>query len=176
MTLLGKLAVMRRNGIVYPWRTFRAARKAGLGLALACALLDQETGGGRNVFGHDRDSDGHIIFHGQEGTVPVTREGYQEYKRFRDATGTVPPFGRMQGVGPMQLTWYAFQDEADKLGGCWRPGKNMRTGFQIVKRNIDTAGSMRAGVRQYNGSGPEAEEYADAVLAGREVWRERLSL
>jgi len=24
----------------------------------------------------------------------------------------------MQGVGPTQLTWYAFQDQADALGGA----------------------------------------------------------
>jgi hypothetical protein len=175
MTLLRKIAVMRRNGIVHPWKTNRAAKKAGLGLALACALLDQESGGGRNVYGHDA-VDGKIIFHGQTGTVKVTRKNYREYKRFRDATGEVPPFGRMQGVGPMQLTWFAFQDEADDLGGCWRPAINMRVGFQIVKRNIEASGSMRTGVRQYNGSGSAAEDYADDVLARREVWRERLSL
>jgi hypothetical protein len=69
----------------------------------------------------------------------------------------------MQGVGPVQLTWWEFQDEADRRGGCWKPAINMEVGFErlaaLVRRN-----GLRDGIRAYNGSGPAAERYADKVL------------
>jgi hypothetical protein len=44
---------LKRAGIVNPLWTIKAAKVAGLRLALACAVLEQESGGGRNMFGHD---------------------------------------------------------------------------------------------------------------------------
>ena len=44
---------------------------------------------------------------------------YQEYKRRRPRDG-------MQGVGPAQLTWFEFQDQADALGGCYPETRRSR--------------------------------------------------
>jgi hypothetical protein len=80
----------------------------------------------------------------------------------------------MQGVGPLQLTWWATQDAADKIGGCWVPKNNIRIGFHLLAsliKNYDTKG----GVRRYNGAGPRAEAYADSVLARRDKWHRRLT-
>ncbi len=172
--MIAEIAAMRRHGIVRPFRALRAARTAGVELALACAILDKETGGGHNLFGHDRDAAGNVIWHGQTGRVDVTKERYRDYLAFRKRTGL------MQGVGPVQLTWWSFQDEADRAGGCWKPYPNMLVGFRLIRRNIDArrdAGDpapMRTAVRMYNGSGPAAEAYADDVMRRRQEWTQRL--
>lgn len=59
-------------------------------------------------------------------------------------------------------------DEADERGGCWRPNVNMLVGFEHLAADIRRNG-LRAGVRAYNGSGPDAESYADTVLARAEA-------
>lgn len=160
---------MRKHGIEVPKIAYEEAKRAGLELAVLCAVLEQETGGGRNVYGHDRDSSGRVIWHGKEGTVPVTRDNYAAYKRWRDAHGR-PPYGRMQGVGPMQLTWYSFQDLADSYGGCWYPRANVRVGAEILAKAIERSGLHRA-LWQYNGS----ESYADAVEKRVAKWRRILA-
>src|SRR5262245_30978847 len=92
----------RRWGARYSLRIVREARRAGLPISLGFALIEQESGF-RNVFGHDP-----TIF---TGAGTVTRQKYRAYKAARGTT-------RMQGVGPAQLTWWQFQDQADRLGGC----------------------------------------------------------
>jgi cell wall-associated NlpC family hydrolase len=152
---------MRLNGIVHPEATLTEARRTGLPLTIACAALEQESGGGHNVFGNDN-----VPNPVKRG--PVTKERYLEYKRHR-------MLGKgANGVGPMQLTWSGYQDRADQLGGCWVPEINMRVGFSILRSNIRTSG-LRAGVRKYNGSGAAAERYADQVLRRISKWRNVLA-
>ncbi len=161
---------MRKYGIEVPRIAYEEAKRAGLELAVLCAVLEQETGGGRNVYGHDRGTDGRVIWHGVKvGSVPVTRDNYVAYKRWRDAHGR-PPYGRMQGVGPMQLTWYTWQNLADSYGGCWNPRSNVRVGAQIISRAVERSGLRRA-LWQYNGS----ESYADAVEERVARWRRLLA-
>lgn len=158
---LGRIRRMRKHGIVNPILTLRAAREAKLPLALACAFLQQESGGGRNVFGHDK-----TIF---IGAGQVTKEKYLAYKKARKLTGN----RKMQGVGPMQLTWWTLQDEADLNGGCWRPYVNMLVGFRKAKALIERNG-VRIGIRAYNGSGRAAELYAELVMRHQVEWAEKL--
>ncbi len=80
---------LRAGGILNPEIVIEEAKREGLRLSLACALLQQESGGGHNVFGHDAGT----IF---AGAGTVTREKYADYKRQRDAN---PKRRRMQGVG-----------------------------------------------------------------------------
>lgn len=153
------IRVARENGIERPKIALVQQRRAGLNdYALACAMLEQESGGGANVFGHDPVRS---IVGG-----PVTEARYAYYKKRRKAG-----LG-MQGVGPMQLTWYAYQDRADELGGCWRPYVNMFVGFALLVDLIATYG-LRGGVQRYNGSGPAAIAYAVSVLARRARWKRR---
>ena len=124
----------------------RATRAADIPFYVGCAFLVQETGGGRNVFGHDP-----TVF---AGAGKVTREKYLAYKHVRQHTG------EMQGVGPMQLTWWSYQDRADRLGGAWRPYPNMLVGFRQLAALHDATGSWRAAAHDYNGSGAMAAAYA----------------
>ncbi|MDQ5820061.1 MAG: hypothetical protein M3540_01295 [Actinomycetota bacterium] len=160
---------LKQLGIVNPALAIEAAKKAGLELAVACAFLEQESGGGHNVFGHDRDGRGNFIFPAKDGVVPVTEQLYKEYKARRGAEGK----GGMQGVGPLQLTWFSFQDAADKQGGCWNPRANMAVGFAhaaaLIRRN-----GMQLGVKSYNGSGPAADRYLAQMLPRIEKWRRQL--
>ena len=150
---------LRAAGIVGPRTAVREAKRAGLPLELACALLEKESSGGRNVFGHDP-----TIF---IGAGKVTREKYADYKRRRIASGNK----LMQGVGPCQLTWWELQDAADAAGGCWHPEINMRVGFRHLAALVGRYGRSE-GARRYNGSGPAAEAYSRDLLAKARRWEE----
>jgi hypothetical protein len=153
---------LRAEGVARPQAVVEEAKRAGLRLALACALLEKESGGGRNVFGHDP-----TIF---VGAGEVTRAKYREYKKRRVASGN----RQMQGVGPCQLTWWEFQDTADREGGCWRPEVNMRIGFRHLVALINQHGEAD-GARRYNGSGDAAEAYSRDLLAKAKVWEAKLA-
>jgi peptidoglycan hydrolase-like protein with peptidoglycan-binding domain len=160
---------LRAGGIVAPKTCVAEAARAGLRLELAAALLEKESAGGHNVFGHDRDGSGKYIFPARDGTVKVTKELYVEYRQRRVASGNKA----MQGVGPCQLTWFSFQDEADKLGGCWKPQINMRVGFRRLATLVRTHGDS-VGARMYNGSGDAAVAYSADLLKKAGVWKARL--
>lgn len=145
---------LRRNGIVEPLWAFRQAHIARLGLPLACAMLMQETGGGRNVFGHDRDRRGPCPGY---GWGDVTKANYLAFRRLRDLEH------RSNGVGGCQLTSPGLQDQADGLGGCWLPRCNYAVGFHYLADGIRRLGLER-GVASYNGSGVAAEAYSRRVL------------
>jgi hypothetical protein len=81
---------LRAGGIVMPKACVAEAARAGLRLELAAALLEKESAGGHNVFGHDRDRSGKYIFPARDGSVKVTKELYLEYKRRRVASGDNP--------------------------------------------------------------------------------------
>jgi hypothetical protein len=146
----------RKAGVNFAWRIIEEARSEGVQLSLAIALIEQETGF-RNVFGHDP-----TIF---VGAGEVTKSKYLAYKARRGPTGR----GGMQGVGPAQLTYYSYQDDADKEGGCWKPRQNIRIGLRLLKSNIRRLGEW-GGVKAYNGSGPAATNYANRVLQRRDHW------
>lgn len=162
-TRLGKIRAARRHGIKMPVRAYVASRKTGVPFYVTCAFLMQESSGGMNVFGSDPS-----IF---KGAGAVTKEKYREYKRQRIASGNK----KMQGVGPMQLTWHTFQDEADRMGGCWRPLTNMVVGLQIVKRFRNFSdGTWESAARRYNGSGPAADAYARQMSERFRHWNPKV--
>jgi len=148
----GRVDAARRAGCTMADAARRATRDAGIPYYVGCAFLLQESGGGRNVFGHDP-----TVF---AGAGEVTRSKYLAYKKVRQRTGL------MQGVGPMQLTWYSYQDRADRLGGAWKPYANMLVGFRHLAALHRSTGSWTTAAHEYNGGGPMAEAYA-AQMAGR---------
>jgi hypothetical protein len=155
---------IRACGGRYETIVAREARRAGLPVALACAVLEKETGF-RNVFGHDAVRN--PVKSPPGGLLAVTEDNYRQYLAHRRRG-----LGN-QGVGPMQLTSPSLQDRADQLGGCWKPGPNIRVGLEFLAGNIRRLG-LRAGVVAYNGSGPAARRYGDDVLAAARRWDARL--
>jgi hypothetical protein len=157
--------VLKAGGILDPTTAIAQAAATGLPIALAAAVLEQESGGGRNIWGHDPVEHRGVYVPGGL----VTEQAYRVYKRMAD-TGEI---GR-QGVGPMQLTGRSWQDAADRRGGCWNPAANMAAGFAGLVALTNSHG-LPEGVRRYNGSGPAAERYRDQVLARYRVWTTRLA-
>ncbi len=136
-----------------PLLAYQAARKAGLPYPIACALLEQESYGGKNVYGSDPTI---FVGHGE-----VTQCNYEAYVKERKRTG------KAQGVGPCQLTYYAYQDKADAGGGCWWPLANMVVGFGIIAGYLDSGLTLHEAFVRYNG----AEAYADQMDSRVAKWR-----
>lgn len=157
--------ILAAGGILRAQLVAEIAEIAGLELAAAAAMLEKESSGGRNVWGHDGVSTGNAYVKGSE----VTRAAYMAYKNALETNRA----GR-QGVGPCQLTYGPFQDQADNMGGCWEPSFNMRVGFRVLQGLIGSYG-VRDGFRRYNGSGPAAEAYAADMMVRLAAWRARLS-
>lgn len=144
-----------------PDEMIRAAQAENVELAVAATILMKETGGGRNVWGHDPvDPQGCYVKGGQ-----VT-EG--DYRRYRASSGGY------QGCGPCQCTSAGYQDTADQLGGCWDPTANMRSGFRGMGALIRQYG-VQDGARRYNGSGPAAEAYGRDFYGKYQAWQQRLA-
>ncbi len=147
----------RKHGAKKALRIRKEAKRAGIPVSLGFALCQKESNF-TNVFGHDP-----TIF---AGAGKVTKAKYLAYKRERGSGGR----GGMQGVGFTQLTWYSYQDAADKIGGCWRPRYQIRVAFEHLKELLDGR-SYHAALAAYNGSGPAADAYADDLQVLARVWR-----
>lgn len=138
--------------------------------SIALALLEQESRDGSNVWGHDGPPNGATSHLG--GKV-VTEGDYRAYKHRRDMNGRGS--GGMQGVGPLQVTWWEFQDQADRLGGCWIPEHSIKVCINLVAALIKDNGE-RKGLAVYNGGATHPNyKYADQVLARVERWHKLLA-
>jgi murein DD-endopeptidase MepM/ murein hydrolase activator NlpD len=164
------VGVMRKHGIAQPALTLKVAREVGLGLAIACAMLEMESGGGRNVYG--RDAVRNPVKSPPGRLLAVTEVNYREYKRFRHAG-----LGA-QGVGPTQLTYPPLQDRADELGGCWNPEANLRVGFTHLRDLVRRNGITLGGAVYNGGPKPNATARAYGADLGRRVtiWRGRFGM
>jgi hypothetical protein len=150
-----KIVKARTAGCKRPIIAWTEAERAGVPYYILCAFLEQESSGGRNVFGHDSMNCSDDI----KGKR-VTKARYEEYKRQRPTCG-------MQGVGPMQLTFHSLQDEADALGGCWKPRINIRYGAGLIADYHNESGSWHDAAKRYNGS----EDYAVRNDELRHKWK-----
>jgi hypothetical protein len=159
------IAAMRRGGIINPDIVLAEAKRAGIKLSLGCALLEQESAGGRNVWGNDRAPNGGTSGLGWQ---TVSERAYRAYLKRRGPAGQ----GGRQGVGPPQLTWHTLQDAADKLGGCWIPENSIRVGFGHLASLIREHGYSK-GVELYNGAG--RKEYSRSVRGKAEKWHDILA-
>jgi hypothetical protein len=144
--------VAEANGIVVPVIAWRASQTVGVPYWAACAFLEQETAGGQNVYGHDGGW--------YSGAGEVTEANYADYKAGRDSHNA-------QGVGPMQLTWPPYQDQADADGGCWDPAVNITTGLTILAGFIHSGDTWHEAAAKYNGS----DGYADQIDAKITRWQ-----
>lgn len=142
-----------------------ACATTGLPISYGLALVQKESGF-HNVFGHDPTRS---IPDKWKGST-VTRAKYSFYKvRRRAGQG-------MQGVGYTQLTWFALQDDADKVGGCWKAYPNMVVGFRHLKQLIaGHNGNLGAGAAAYNGAGPAAVAYGEDFVIKQRHWHQLVS-
>ena len=159
---MDKATVLRQHQIQSAAEVVELAARTVLDLAAAATLLEKESGGGHNMYGHDDVRTGGFY----EKGGAVTKENFLKYKAHRHEFGA-------QGVGPTQLTLPAFQDRADERGGCWDWRVNALVGFEVLADLIRAHGT-RDGFRRYNGSGKAAEAYADDAMTKLRVWQARL--
>ena len=144
----------------------------GFTLAAACAMVQKESGG-RMIWGADPWNKAAF----PKGAAldpalherPVTDKNYHAYASRRDK-GMQP-----QGCGITQLTSASLQKQADQAGGCFDPFANAATGFRFLRTQFENGGSEHAGFRNYNGSGPAAEAYADGAVKLAADWQSRIN-
>lgn len=153
--------IAKQHGANYSLRIILEARRAGIPISLGFAIVQQESDF-TNVFGGDP-----TIY---AGAGKVTKAKYLRYKLGRGPAGR----GGMQGVGPCQLTWWEYQDAADRLGGCWVAANNIRVGFTTLATLIRDHGE-HDGIAAFNGAGPAAQRYARQVKAKQDHWHEVLT-
>jgi hypothetical protein len=154
----------KAHGARFSLRIIIEARRAGLPVSLGFALVEQESGFA-NTFGHDP-----TIF---AGAGTVTKAKYLAYKAKRGANGR----GGMQGVGPCQLTFYTYQDRADKLGGCWVARHNIHVAFTDLAAMVAKHGESK-GLAVYNAGEAgwrNGREYAHSVQQRQAKWHGRLA-
>ena len=121
---MSDVTVLAQGGILQAADVASIAAAADLDIAAAATLLIKESGGGRNVWGHD---DVVVAPNTYAKGGLVTESSYTAYI----AAVKAGRAGR-QGCGPTQLTSEPFQQRADDLGGCWRFEINCRVGFEIL--------------------------------------------
>jgi hypothetical protein len=162
---MSDIGVLAAGGIDRAADVVSIAAAAGLELAAAATLLIKESGGGRNVWGHDGVT---VAPNTYVKGGPVTQSNYAAYI----AAVAAGRAGR-QGCGPTQLTFGPFQQQADDAGGCWRWEINCRVGFEILADHIRRRG-VQGGFRAYNGSGSAAEAYGRDAKTRYDAWRVKL--
>lgn len=160
MNTFQKMLVAYRNGIKNPYLAWQVSKDTGLPFYALCAVLEIESNGGQNVFGHDGGPTGWA-----SGWGYVTKAKYLRYKEGRKA-------GKgMQGVGPMQLTYWSIQDKADARGGCWKPKVNMTVGAELLYSYWKQSGNWKDAGTRYNGS----SYYGTELAAKVDKWKNLLN-
>jgi hypothetical protein len=142
-----------------------AIATTGLALSDGLALCEKE-GGFRMVWGHDPVRN--PVKSPPGGYLRVTRANYLRYKAYRRLG-----WG-MQGCGHTQPTWYSLQDEADRIGGCWKPYPNLCVGFRHLHQLIAAHGREH-GAAAYNGTGPAAEAYGRDFVHKQAAWHRKVT-
>jgi len=156
-----KLAEMvRAAGHDFGPTIIREAKTAKLGLAMAFALVEQESGF-KNIFGCDL---------GTRDTVPWCHQDVTA-ERVKALISHVDRGGVSNGVGLTQLTSIDFIKRAEKVGGAHKTDAQCRVGFALLHDLIARHG-VRVGLGAYNGGeGNPNLDYADGVLALRAKWQ-----
>lgn len=135
------------------------------------AFCEQESGF-RNVFGRDVTSSGRVSgIPARWAGKRVTKWRYRWYRVRRRVLGA-------QGVGPMQLTYPGYQQEAERDGGCWRTSVNIATGVRIIDALWRQYGSLPRAAAAYNSGNAALDgpggRYAREVTAKQTRWHRDL--
>ena len=163
-----KIQIASANGIIRADEVFALAKKTGIPFYIGCAYLEQETSGGKNVFGSDEGPPGKM--RGIEmmqpenlGSRDVTEMLYKVYRMQRPDLGA-------QGVGPLQATYPDWQDEIDRAGGCWVWEVNVEKGFELIMEFKATRTWDQVALRWNGGT-----VFVDHNRELRQEWRDRLN-
>jgi hypothetical protein len=151
----------RANGAQYAYRIILEARRAGIPLSWAFALVEQESGF-KNIFGGDwgnLPNDYAPPFY----RVPVTKERVAALLRH----------GKPNGIGLTQLTDFSYvrraeRTKASRSYGAHLPANQIRVGMEVLKEK--TGGHMDEAWR-YNG----AFSYQREIQAKQRRWHNLLS-
>jgi hypothetical protein len=144
----------KRAGARHTIKTVREARRHGVPLSWAFALVEQESGG-KNVFGADRGS---ILAHQK-----VTK------KRVAELLDYVRHGGVSNGVGLTQLTWVPLIEEANKAGGAHLPKHQLHVGLKFFRET--TGGEFDRLAWKYNGD----PAYQVQIKAKQRRWHKVLT-
>jgi soluble lytic murein transglycosylase-like protein len=149
----------KRHGAAFALRIVLEARRAGIPISLAFALVEQESGF-RNVFGHDagawRPDDGRV-------TAGAVRELLRRVKAGQPSNG----------VGLTQLTWPPFIHQAGALGGAHIPKYQLRVGFTHLAGLLRHYHHTSTALSAYNAGDPNSRKgkhYAAQVLNRAKKW------
>jgi hypothetical protein len=151
----------RANGAEHAYRIILEARRAGIPLSWAFALVEQESGF-RNIFGCDWGPRG-FPFMPPYCRVPVTKARVEALLRH----------GKPNGVGLTQITDFNYVRRAQRTKvarafGAHLPGNQIRVGMQVLKEK--TGGNMGQAWK-YNGS----REYQAQIKAKQRRWHNILT-
>lgn len=157
-----------------------AASRAGVDLALACALIEQESAG-KNVYGHDSGGtystrDAEVVLDGvtypRGSDVPVTEANYARF------TALVASGAKSNGVGPAQITYRGYFPDAERRGlRLWVPEDNLTFGLQILARHLSAGRSIAEAGTLYNRGNLTAgvTAYGRDLAAKTDRWRALLA-
>lgn len=161
---------VRQLGGDYGVRIAMESDRQDVPVSVILAICEQESEF-TNVFGHDRKANG------KPSGIParwmgteVTKTKYRWYKLGRRLRGS-------QGVGPMQLTFPGYQDEADRDGGCHKTDVNIATAVGILRKLFDGCGSWAAVYSTWNAGSVNSQgmQYAAEVVAKQRKWHRNLT-
>lgn len=159
-----RIQIARDYGLANVPSAAKACREAGIPFYVACALLEKESGG-NNVWGNDPGG----MFSELPSDFRVTESTFRIFEYY------VVMLGRQSnGVGPTQITWRGFFEDAKKKGlALWHPYDNMIYGFGLLALYRAQEGTTweDAGTK-YNGSKAYGKDFAEKVRA----WRKRLDV
>lgn len=152
------LQVLQDHDVLKPRVVIEEAKRAGLPLRYALAMLQKETGiPQKNIFGCDHGA-GKAFCHQNVTEARVKK---------------LLASNLANGVGWTQLTYRPFVFEAQKLGGAHKPRFQMRVGFKVLAGLQDQFGPQQ-GFARYNGSGPAAQAYGREAMQFANTWGKRL--
>lgn len=136
-----------------------AAKRAGVPLYLAAALIRQESSG-KNIYGNDWGG-----IYGTDENTPASYEKWVTEANYRTflslllrEDGTLRPNVTSNGVGPAQITYWAFHRDARDEGlNLAKPEDNMFFGLRLFAQALGgdySETSVKRAATQYNtGSG-----------------------
>lgn len=135
---------------------------------LLCAILEKETGTGRNIYGNDatRDEAGNIIEYAALSGYPheVDESNYKVYDWLVNVRGM-----RSNGVGPGQITHKSLHDDMKNRGlRAWVPQDNIRYTAKLLRTYLTE--TLKLGMSVEERVKRMGQRYSGKVKYGEDLW------